>query len=102
MSEFVQGADGTVRLRKGRSSVAVASAWPSEQKPYPFGSYYYEGRWERIDAFFYAGAISVSGFEPLTGGEWANERGIPRAYKLSAASGWSDHLPIKCTVHFTE
>ena len=102
MSEFVQEPDGTVCLRKGRSSVAVASAWPPEQKPYPFGSYYYEGRWERIDAFFYADAISVSGFEPLTGGEWANERGIPRAYKLSAASGWSDHLPIKCTVHFTE
>lgn len=100
-SEFVQTADGLIKLRGSRADVPVATLWPPTQKPYSSGSYYYEGSWERIDSFFYAGNISVSGFEPLTSGEWANERGIPRSYKISTASGWSDHLPIKCTVHFT-
>lgn len=83
-------------------AVHVVSPWfDSEQELIPPGSYYFNGEWSRIDNFFVAGAISILDFAPQTEGPWCEEdTKIPKKYKLWTKSGYSDHLPIRCTVQF--
>lgn len=62
------------------------------------GSYYYNKSWERIDHIFVSGAVKLSAFSPRTDGDWAGVGGVPNAYKLYTGEGYSDHLPLMCTL----
>ena len=64
------------------------------------GSYWYNDAWERIDNFFCAGEVRLSAFSACTNGPWANSAGKPVRYQLYNGEGYSDHLPIMCTVTF--
>ncbi len=81
------------------SGAAVYSPWlnKSEELEEP-GSYYFNENWERIDHFFTNDKIALKNFEVLTEGEWCGENLIPKAYKIYTGEGFSDHLPIKCSV----
>ncbi len=93
-----------LRSTAGNSSaenmnVAVHSPWLDEsgflEEP---GSYYYNENWERIDHFFSNSKAALKDFEVLTEGEWCGENFIPKPYRIYTGEGFSDHLPIKCTV----
>lgn len=82
--------------------ISVNSAWfhsdGTLQEP---GSYYYQGEWSRIDQMFYTDALIAENFEACTDGPWCNsETLVPQKYTLWNGSGYSDHLPLKCTVWF--
>ena len=85
----------------GEESVAVYSPWILEGGDFAgTGSYWFRDSWERIDHFFAAGDITLSGFRAESAGEWAYDDGHPRRYQLWSGRGYSDHLPISCTVTF--
>lgn len=63
------------------------------------GSYYYKSRWERIDHFFASPEVSIKEFYPLTEGPWCSEETyVPNSYKIYSGYGYSDHLPIYCSI----
>jgi len=99
ITEFIC-TDDTVNLRGEDFDVPVTSAWLLPPGDYETGSYYFNGKWEKIDHFFAAGKAIISDFKPMIAGEWAASNGIPKSYRIYSKSGWSDHLPIKCTVEF--
>lgn len=85
----------------GEEDFAVYSPWILETSEYTSGgSYWYKNEWERIDHFFAAGDIELTDFCAESEGEWAYEDGHPRRYQLWNGKGYSDHLPISCTVTF--
>ncbi|MBO4546032.1 MAG: hypothetical protein J5700_00490, partial [Treponema sp.] len=63
------------------------------------GSYNFRDKWERIDHFFCCGAARLKNFGPQTG-EWSYEDGRPKPFKIYSLGGWSDHLPIACSVEW--
>lgn len=99
ITEFIC-TDDTVNLRGEDFDVPVTSAWLLPPGDYETGSYYFNGKWEKIDHFFAAGKAIISDFKPMIAGEWADSNGIPKSYRIYSKSGWSDHLPIKCTIEF--
>ncbi len=64
------------------------------------GSYWYNDKWERIDNFFCAGEVMLSSFSASTNGPWATSTGKPVRYQMYNGAGYSDHLPLVCTVSF--
>ena len=86
-------------LEAENAKVSVYSPWIDNfdelEEP---GSYYFNENWERIDHFFANDKIALENFEVLTDGEWCGENFIPKPYKIYTGEGYSDHLPIKCTV----
>lgn len=62
------------------------------------GSYFYNKSWERIDHIFVRGNVRLSAFSVKTDGDWAGTNGIPNAYKQYSGEGYSDHLPLMCTL----
>lgn len=64
------------------------------------GSYFFRDEWERIDHFFVCGQIALTEFSPQISGAWAYDDGRPKPFKIYSLSGYSDHLPIACTVEF--
>ena len=102
VQDFAGGDDGLVVLRSGKKRIAVRSPWiPADGEPVGPGSYYYKEEWSRIDGFLCAGRAELEDFRPETGGPWCQEETkIPRKYKVWNGQGYSDHLPISCTVLF--
>lgn len=104
IEDFVCGTEnGIVQLRGARfgsvEKTQVFSPWFTGSGKYvELGSYYYDGRWERIDHFFTSGKTEVTDFGPETHGAWADSGGRPNGYKVYTGSGYSDHLPIAATV----
>ncbi|WP_191014050.1 endonuclease/exonuclease/phosphatase family protein [Treponema zioleckii] len=102
ISEFAfrQGEKLNISL-KGEEETFVHSPWFNQTgeliEP---GSYWFRDEWERIDNFFAAENATITYFAPQIGGAWADAEGHPQSYKLYNGSGYSDHLPIKCTVAF--
>ncbi|WP_296324384.1 endonuclease/exonuclease/phosphatase family protein [Treponema sp. UBA3813] len=85
----------------GEEKFAVYSPWILEDgNCVTQGSYWYKNFWERIDHFFAAGNIRLTDFKAECSGEWAYEDGHPKRYQLWNGKGYSDHLPISCTVIF--
>ena len=83
----------------GIGSIAVYSPWlAAGNRSAGPGSYYYRGRWERIDHFFTAGCTVIRDFRVETEGPWADRNGIPVAYRLRSGTGYSDHLPLSCRI----
>ena len=82
--------------------VEVCSPWlDMNQDLVEPGSYFYDGEWSRIDHFFACGPVEITRFEPSTNGPWCDaESHIPEKYKIWDGKGYSDHLPILCTVAF--
>ncbi len=101
-SVAMPGDGGLLVLRSGEQGVAVRSPWFSGDgglvEP---GSYHYKEEWSRIDGFLCAGTAVLEDFRPETGGPWCYEDSrIPRKYTVWNGRGYSDHLPISCTVVF--
>ena len=106
ISEFADYTGGAlsyptnVLLRGGRG-LPVYSPWYDEQgdlrEP---GSYYFHDEWERIDHFFLAGDAELSAFAARTDGAWATEAGVPVGYQVFSGKGYSDHLPLTCSIRF--
>ena len=62
------------------------------------GTYYYKNFWERIDNFFCSSDVEISNFRPETG-TWTDENCLPVSYSIYSNKGYSDHLPLVCTVN---
>lgn len=91
--------DGTLLHTK---EVEVYSPWLKENGEYSTetGSYYFNGKWERIDNIFSWGKIRISDFTPVAEGPWVDEYKRPIRYFASTGNGYSDHLPLFCTLTF--
>lgn len=104
ISEFAQKAgksNKTNLILHGESDFEVYSPWILESGEYAKeGSYWYKNSWEKIDHFFAAGEIELEDFCAENAGEWADEQGHPLRYQIWNGKGYSDHLPITCTVRF--
>ena len=83
-----------------KAGVKIYSPWFTEEGKFltEIGSYFYDGSWERIDNFFFAGKIEVCQFQPVAEPPVADENSIPQGYKVYTDSGCSDHLPLKCII----
>jgi endonuclease/exonuclease/phosphatase family metal-dependent hydrolase len=64
------------------------------------GSYFYQNEWEKIDHFFVSKDCVIKEFYTIKNGPNITEEGIPFRYNLWNGLGYSDHLPIVCTVIF--
>lgn len=65
------------------------------------GSYFFKDTWSRIDHLFTRGDTKITGFTVEDSGPWCHaDTGIPKKYKIWTGSGYSDHLPLSCTVEF--
>ena len=86
--------------RGGNEAVNVYSPWFNDEGKFSteIGSYFYNGSWERIDNFFFAGEIVVNQFQPVAEPPVADENSVPQGYKVYTDYGCSDHLPLKCII----
>lgn len=104
ISEFYsfEEKDGKTKIiLRGKRNVEAYSPWILENGTYKEpGSYWYKANWERIDHFFAAGNAELEEFCAENDGEWADSEGHPRRYQVWNGNGYSDHLPITCTVKF--
>ena len=84
------------------STVKVHSPWFTQNGSFSTknGSYYYQGEWERIDHIFSAGNARLAAFSPRAESPWADTDGRPVSYRIYNGEGYSDHLPVMCTVSF--
>lgn len=84
----------------GERAVQVFSPWFTDEGKFAteIGSYYYDGDWERIDNFFFAGKVEVNQFQPVAEPPVSDEDSIPQGYKVFTDYGCSDHLPLKCVI----
>ncbi|QSI01519.1 endonuclease/exonuclease/phosphatase family protein [Treponema ruminis] len=100
--DYHQGKSGRTNiLLHGRKHVEVYSPWILENGTYRIpGSYWYKEKWERIDHFFAAGNAEITDFAAENSGDWADSDGHPFRYQIWNGRGYSDHLPITCTVSF--
>lgn len=104
--EFTQSAEkGFIVLRNAGFGTAAAvqarTPWiHRDGTAEPEGSYYYDENWEKIDNFFAAGKAEISEFAAEKNGNWADGSGIPKKYLVYTGYGYSDHLPLSCSVEF--
>lgn len=106
--DFAVQEDNTVLLRKFSEGmilpqgIKVSCPWFKEDgKLVRPGSYYYQDSWSRIDNIFYGGNTKVVNFMPETRGPWCDSSTqIPERYSIWSGTGYSDHLPLSCTVCF--
>ena len=97
---YKEGTEANLILH-GKDDVPVFSPWILYNGTFAIpGSYWYKNNWERIDHFFAAGNIALSDFCAENMGDWADGEGHPYRYQLWNGKGYSDHLPITCTVRF--
>ena len=104
IGEFAEGTEsGAVVLRGAGfgtvSETGVTSPWLSENA-HAMYSYYYGGKGERIDHFFFAGGVEAVSFTAETDGPWADENGMPLRYAMHTGKGYSDHLPIAASIRY--
>ncbi len=103
VADFALGEGGLLLLRSGDAgSVPVRSPWflPDGSLVGP-GSYYYKEAWSRIDGFLSAGNIRLEDFKAETEGPWCYEdTNRPKKYQVWSGRGYSDHLPISCSLVF--
>lgn len=100
--DFAGGDGGLIVLRSGDKGTPVQSPWfAGDGGLVEPGSYHYKEEWSRIDGFLYSGGLVLEDFRPETDGPWCQKDDkIPKKYKVWSGWGYSDHLPISCTVRF--
>lgn len=112
-ADFVVTFDGTVRgantvLRAptefGADTVVVYNPWFDAYGSFStdLGSYFFDNKWERIDQIFAYGKVKLSSFSPRAEEPWANGEGKPVGYKIFTGEGYSDHLPLMCSLLLTD
>ncbi|MGI5173178.1 endonuclease/exonuclease/phosphatase family protein [Treponema sp. OMZ 840] len=95
----------TVALTGASDTLKLYSAWltfqsagkimvPEKKFEKERGSYYFKGRWEKIDHFFYNGQVQAKNFFPLDFGAHTDKGGLPLRYNIHTGAGYSDHLPL--------
>lgn len=94
-----------INLRGNTKGVECTDFWTmflenNSQTNTPTGSYYYQKSWEKIDHFLYAPQLNVSNCIVEYLGEHAYDNGIPRRYNIYSGKGFSDHLPLSCSIRF--
>ncbi len=94
--------DGFIILHGNCSDIEVSSPWyEADGTELNNGSYYYNGSWSKIDNFFAGQNVCIKDFAVENKGDWCDKNtGIPYKYKIWNGFGYSDHLPITCTVEF--
>lgn len=94
--------EGAVRLRgsKMEKDDSVVSAWSMIGDDSAPGSYYYKGKWERIDNVFVNSLVTIDSFQASKDGDWATEEGRPKRYTVQGNAGYSDHLPLVVNIHW--
>lgn len=98
-SQMTGGINRNIVLRG--ENVPVYSPWFDENgQLWGIGSYFYDEQWSRIDNFFSAGDAVICDFKVESGGAWADSQGRPVRYKVYTGQGYSDHLPVSCSVLF--
>lgn len=106
-NDYSGAGNGIVRLRnfhpdvfENGSYVLLFSPWLASDGAVKKdgGSYFYKGQWERIDHIFTCGNAVAREFETCARIPWAEDDGVPVSYKIYNGTGYSDHLPLKCTI----
>lgn len=84
---------------RGIRNISLFNPWFYEDGSFvqESGSYSFDSLWKRIDNFFCTGNIKLTAFSTKTG-PWADSEGFPEGYKIYTGKGYSDHLPVVCTV----
>lgn len=88
-----------VVLKNENIEIMLKSSWltfPLEES----GSYFYQNNWEKIDHFFVSENSKIKEFYTIKNGPNITSEGTPFRYNLWNGQGYSDHLPIVCTVIF--
>jgi len=104
IQEFVISCDGVNKspnvIFRGSQDVKLYSPWLHSDGDLAteIGSYYFNEQWERIDNFFTFGDLKITSFSPKAEEPWADEKKKPVSYKIYTGEGYSDHLPIMCTL----
>ena len=83
--------------------ISVNSAWLSEEASQNYkteGTYYFQGRWEKLDHFFFGSDIQLKSFSTVKLEENTTASGTPYRYSVWDGKGVSDHLPIVCVLEF--
>lgn len=62
------------------------------------GSYFFRGKWEKIDHFFFADKNCFEDFTVEKNEKIIKPDGTPARYEIYNHMGYSDHLPITCKV----
>ena len=79
------------------AAACLISSWPGIPGG---GSYYYGGRWQRIDNFFWTSSLSdgsgweVDEFFLVDDPKLLSNEGLPLRYSPTSFTGYSDHLPL--------
>lgn len=94
-------------VRTTSREVVAYSPWFSANPGSP-GTYYYSGRWERLDHLLLISAGAAPSSLPdcvmqvVTGPDLTDSNGRPRRYDPRTGTGVSDHLPVLFTVEFSQ
>ena len=67
-----------------------------------YGTYYFRGRWEKIDHFFFLDKNAVKDFSIAPFDELLKDDGTPMRYEVFTGRGYSDHLPVMCIINYPE
>ena len=78
-------------------STKMQNPWIVSQEK---GSYNFNGEWNKIDHFFISNNIRILNFGTIQ--EFTNDSGFPIKYSVRTGNGYSDHLPIFCTLDFLQ
>ncbi|MBP3743648.1 MAG: endonuclease/exonuclease/phosphatase family protein [Treponema sp.] len=91
-----------ISASEGSVTQKVKSPWFNQNGSFSteIGSYYYQSEWERIDHIFTGGKAKAVAFSPRAEEPWANSDKQPVAYRIYNGEGYSDHLPVMCTITF--
>ena len=108
INDFAFGRGKKVLLRfwqgdgLSENGIEVVSPWfGSGKKLVQPGSYYFKEKWSRIDNMFTAGGAEFIDFHAAVEGPWCDAKTYePLRYSIWNGVGYSDHLPICCSVAF--
>lgn len=83
------------------ADVYLNSAWlyrPIESVYKNEGSYFFQGKWEKIDHFMFSREVVLRSFSTVKYAENVTESGTPDRYSVWSGKGFSDHLPLECII----